>query len=90
MTSIEQQMKEAIEGNVFAYYGETMGTTKAAAKCAELARYSFADCIQWAGQNGWECPFFKNALWYHATRPTCDSKELFALYLSEQKEVQGE
>lgn len=88
MTSIEQKMKEAILGEVDPILSDMTNVDQAAAKAAEVAMDSFADCIQWAGQNGWECPFFKDALWYHATHPTCNSKELFALYLSEQKGVQ--
>lgn len=48
MTSIQQQMKEAIEANLFDYYGVTMGAGQAAEKCAEVAREFAKDFLAWA------------------------------------------
>lgn len=79
MTSIEQKMKEAIETNVSYYGQEVEGIDQAAVKAAELARVQAIGFARW-----WD-----KQIWADFKSNTTD-EELFALYLSEQKEVQGE
>lgn len=96
MTSIQQQMKEAIEANTYTSTAglSVEGLNQAAAKCADVAMEAMVDFYIYMNNESWQWSKTYSS-WYRynpstGTMERVNTKELIKVYLSEQKEVQGE